>query len=157
METQEALVELRKGLRVFKAFEQAEQAAVYLEGLEQNEKELNASLAKLKQEHLAATNAAAAELAALTARVATAEAQATQAEAEAGDAAAKLRAEAAKKASQLLAKSETALAALELKATAADLAAREAEVARDQAQRELAAIEVKIENAKSQIAKLLEA
>jgi colicin import membrane protein len=55
----EARVELQKGLRLFKAFEQADKAVAVLEGLEQNERELNAKVARLKDEATAAEEASA--------------------------------------------------------------------------------------------------
>lgn len=67
MQTSEVLVELRKGLRVYKAFEHAEKLAVAVEGLEQNQRELEAAIAKLREETELAKGAHAQTMARLAA------------------------------------------------------------------------------------------
>lgn len=155
MQTSEALVELRKGLRVFKAFERAEEVAVYLEGAEQNKRELEAAIARLRVELDAAKTQHDAELAALAAEKAAAE-QAAAAAKDAAKAAGKAEVEAAtRRATKLVDDAAQEVQAAQQARDAALATAATAELRVKAAAEELAEVTRKLEAAKAQIAKLL--
>jgi chromosome segregation ATPase len=155
MNVTEALIELRKGLRVYKAFEHAEELAQAVGGLEQNQRELQAAIDKLRDDLEAAKASHAKTLAQLVAERQAAEEAALKAQ-DAAKVAGKATIEASER---RVAAHSKKLAELELDAQArrdAALAeAAKAEARRDAAAKELDELTTKIETARAQIAKLL--
>lgn len=155
MQTSEVLIELRKGLRVFKAFEHAEELAVAVEGLEQNQRELQAAIAKLRDEQAAALTEHAATVTRLGAERQAAEDAAARAKKAAQDAGRAEVAAARRRANEVEAEAarDNAAAAARRDEMLQQAAAAEQRVA--DAAVTLGELTAKIEAAKAQIAKLL--
>lgn len=155
MNVTEALIELRKGLRVYKAFEHAEALAQAVGGLEQNERELQAAIAKLRDELDSVKVTHEKTISQLIAERQAAEEAAIKAK-DAARVAGKAEVEASQR---RVAEHAKKLAALELDAEARRNAlqaeAAEAQAQRDAAVQDLAQLTAKIDSARAQIAKLL--
>lgn len=147
--------ELRRGLRVFRAFEQAEATITALQGAEQRVTDtqrlietLQAKLAEVNEELFDANSA-------LTQSKATCSEMLANTKSEAEAILANAKADAADIAAKAKAKADERLDNAEDKARDAEARAGEAEKRRDAATKALAEIESKLETAKTQIAKLL--
>ena len=155
MQTSEALIELRKGLRVFKAFEHAESLATFVEGLEQNKRELEAAILKLRVDLESSKSTHDADLADLVAKKAEAEADARAAKDAAKLAGQDEMLAAKRKAKSTLEQAAAGVEAAQARQAEAERAAREAEGRVDAANDTLKQLTFKIDSAKAQIAKLL--
>lgn len=147
----EVKVELERGLRIFRAFENADKAVDYILSIEQNTKEAEAALAKVKSE----LETAKKDLVVAHAAVAAAKEEGKQAGAAARKRADDAVARGEKKAAELVQEAADKLAAAN-----ADAANKKVEAEHYQAQivsgkAELEALEDKIAKAQAQIKKLL--
>jgi hypothetical protein len=152
---QTALVEVRKGLRIFKALEFIEQAGAKIEASQQNEAELLTSIASLRVKHAETMAACEVELTAQASRLADAKAQAVQAEAVATREAEKILADAESKAKLRTAAANDAVIQAEAVVERARAEAIEAEAARDLAKAELADIDARRKALSQEVAALL--
>lgn len=155
MQTSEIQSELKKGLRAFKVFEKADEMISFFAGLEQNVRELQAQIAKVKDDLAKEQEAADAALKALAEQRAGAERDAEAAKA-AADHAGKKELDAAKvKADAIIGKAAADVAYAQSVQKAAEEAAVAAEARAAAADATLADLTQRIEAAKAQIAKLL--
>lgn len=155
MQTSEIQAELQKGLRAFKVFEKADELVTFFVGLEQNVRELQAQIAKLKDDLAKEDVATKVALKSLADARAAAERDADAAKA-AADRAGKKEVEAAKaKVDAMLAKASADVVAAQSTQKKAEEAAVAAEARVADAEKSLADLTQKIEVAKAQIAKLL--
>lgn len=151
MNASDIIVEVQKGVRMFKAFSEAEKIIAFLQNLEQVEREVTAKVTAAREAQVAAET----ELATVTDRIADATAQAKRivedAEATAGEKFAKVNAEIR----QAQAESNDALARKQAQVAAEDAKLADARAGVADATKELAELQSKIESAKAHIAKLL--
>lgn len=155
MQTSEVQAELQKGLRAFKVFEKADELISFFAGLEQNVRELQAQITKLKGDLAKEQTATEAALKALAEQRAAAERDADAAKL-AAERAGKKELEAAKtKADAMVSKAADDVTHAQSVQKAAEEAAVAAEARAAAADAALADLTQKIEAAKAQIAKLL--
>ena len=155
MQTSEIQAELKKGLRTFKVFEKADELITFFAGLEQNVRELQTQIAKLKDDLAKDEAVANAALKSLADQRAAAERDADAAKA-AADRAGKKEFEAAKaKADSMVNKAAADVANAQAVQAKAEEAAVAAEARVAEAEKSLADLTQRIEAAKAQIAKLL--
>lgn len=155
MTIQEALIEVRKGLRVFKAFEKIDQAGAAIEGLLQNRNELQTEIDQIRKAHVEMIAVCEAELGAQVRRLEKAKLDATHAESEAGLEAAAIISRAARVAEEKLNDAAAQVAKAEAARDAAQAQAIEAEAARDKAKAELEDIETRRKEAAARVTELL--
>lgn len=153
--TSEALTELRRGLKVFKAFEGAEKAIAALEGLEQNERELTARVAALKAECESIERRRGEVVAAFEADAAAAEKQARDAESKARYAGTSIVAEAEEKARGIVGDAAAKVASAERAVKESRKQAQELAGEVERAKAELSDLNARIHAAKAKIADML--
>jgi membrane protein involved in colicin uptake len=152
---QTALIEVRKGLRIFKALEFIEQAGAKIEASQQNEAELLTSIASLRVKHAETMAVCEVELTAQASRLADAKMQATQAEAVATREAEKILADAESRANSRTAAANDAVIQAEAVVERARADAIEAEAARNLAKAELADLDARRKALSDSVADLL--
>lgn len=155
MTIQEALIEVRKGLRVFRAFEKIDQAGAAVEGMLQNRNELQAEIDQLRKAHAEMIAACESELGAQVRRLEKARLDAAHAESQAGLEAAAIISRAARQAEEKLTDAAAQVAKAEAARDAAQAQAIEAEAARDKAKAEFEGIEARRKEAAVRVAELL--
>lgn len=155
METREAMIELERGLRAFKAFEKAAEVVAFVAGLEQRVRELQAQIATEETNLAAAVKKANDEISALRVQVEDEKRRAARAKAGAEAAGVAEIQKAQAEAARILDEAKARAAATEERAGKVAAFAREIESTISARQVELATIEQKLTAAREQIAKLL--
>lgn len=155
MTMQEALIEVRKGLRVFKAFEKIDQAGSAIEGMLQNKVELQAEIDRIRKAHDATVAACEAEIKAQAERLDKAKLAAAHAESQAGLEAATIISRAKAAAEARLTEATSGVAKAEAARDEAQAQALMAEAARDKAKAELEDIDARRKEAAARVTDLL--
>ena len=155
MQTQDAIIEIRRGLKLFRALEHAEGVMLALGAAEQNVREAQAAYAKLKAEIAATREKSDKETAEIEQRLSIARDRVRQQEAAAEDAG-KARLAAAEERSQKIdtdANRRLAEANAELERVRVDRLAEESK--RDAARDELAELTARIEQVRTEARRLI--